>query len=106
MIYDINIEPKSNIIGIDTIIGGVGSIVGGITGVYSAKEAVKGSKETTKQTELLLEIEKQRTEQAKALALQGGKKLSMGAKIGIIGGGAVLLTVVLILVLRKRNVQA
>jgi hypothetical protein len=103
MIYNINSEQKSNIVG--AIIGGVGSIVGGITGVFSEKEKVKAGKEGTKQAELMLEIEKQKTEQIKAMAGQGSK-LSTGAKIGIGLGAAAIVTVILILVLRKRKVQA
>lgn len=104
MIYDINFERKSNIIGIDDIVGGVGAIVGGITGVYSEKEKVKSSKENTKQAELMLEIEKQKTEQAKALAgSQQGTKLSTGAIIGISVGGAVVLTIILVLTFRRRS---
>jgi outer membrane murein-binding lipoprotein Lpp len=95
-----NIEEKT----IGDIASGAGSLVGGIFGLIS----------TSKQNKTAREIAAAQAEAAKANAemqlqietIRAGqqKGLSKGAWIAIIGGGAILLTIILVLALKKPKV--
>lgn len=95
-----NIEEKT----IGDIVSGAGSLVGGIFGLISTSKQTKAAKEVAQaqaeaarlQAEMQLQIETIRAGQKKGL--------SKGAWIGIIGGGAVLLTIILVLAFRKPKV--
>jgi len=106
MIVKYNKEKYSNIEEetIGDIVSGAGSLVGGIFGLISTSKQTKAAKEVAQaqaeaarlQAEMQLQIETIRAGQKKGL--------SKGAWIGIIGGGAVLLTIILVLAFRKPKV--
>jgi DNA-binding transcriptional MerR regulator len=89
----------SNVVG--AIFQGIGGIVGGITGVFSEKEKVKNAKEGTKQAEILLEAERLKLEQEKVKA---ASKLGKGTIIAIAGAGILIVSLIIILATRRKNV--
>jgi hypothetical protein len=121
MIKKYNIE-NSNAFGDEgewgAVISGLGATIGGIFSyagqAKTAKTNLGISKEQTQQAQYLSQAEiakaQSQTEQAKLLAqveaIRAGSKkgLSTGAIIGIVGGGLVLVTLILVLALRKPTV--
>jgi hypothetical protein len=79
--------------------GGISNV---ITDVFSQKEKTQQKREESKQTEIITEIEKQKTEQErlKALAAQEAK---LSKKTWLLVAGAATLVIIIVLSVTRRN---
>lgn len=82
--------------------GGISDV---ITDVFSQSEKTKQKQEQSKQTELLAEIEKQKTEQERLKTLAAQKTKLSRKTLLLVGSATALVLIVILIVSRKSKVQ-